>query len=140
MSHFDRNQTRYLAGGGSVLGGITGRHTEGKKAKKDAVNKYGLKKGTLEYDEYVRRRKDRGFIKGSAIGAGVGFGASKGVDAVRGKIISDKARVKGTDLGKDYLRLGKGFRGVKSEADIDKVKDNWKEIGSYAKYIKDMLT
>ena len=138
LRHIDKYQTAYLSGGGSVLGGAVGRYRGGKKAKKEAEEKYGLKKGTLEYDNYVRRGKDRGTIIGAGVGAGLGFGASKGMDYVRGKVVSDKARIKGQDLGHDYLNIGKGFRGL-GEKEIDTIKGNWREVGDYVKAFKDAI-
>lgn len=135
MNHFDRNQSRYLAGGGSVIGGITGRKRSEKIAKKDA-QKYGLKEGTMVYDEFIRRRKDRGTLKGAGVGGALGFGASKGIDLARGKVVADMAKARGQELGKNYLGIGKGFRGIKSSKDINTIMDNWKETGEYVNSLR----
>ena len=142
LSSFNRNQTKFLTAGGSALGAGGGRIISGHRAKKDAEKKYNLKKGTLEYDEYVRRRKDRGTIIGAGLGAGIGASASKGVDWIRGKAIADKARVKygdKLDLGKNYMRIGKSLRGITSEKDIKTVIDNYKETGDYLNSLNKMI-
>lgn len=36
------------------------------------------------------------------------------------------------DLGKDYLGIGKGFRGL-DETKISQIEKNWKESGDYIK-------
>jgi hypothetical protein len=142
LSHFNKHQSQYLSGAGSVAGGVIGRQVEGNRAKKDAVNKYGLKKGTLEYDNYVNSRKNKGTLIGAGIGAGTGFATSKGVDWVRGKVISDKARVKYGDklnLGKDYMSTGKALRGITSEKDIENITNNYKETADYIKGLSKMI-
>ena len=142
LSHFNKHQSHYLSGAGSVIGGAIGRKTEEKKAKKDAVNKYGLKKGTLEYDNYVNSRKNKGTLVGAGIGAGAGFAASKGTDWVRGKVISDKARVKygdKLDLGKNYMATGKALRGITSEKDIENISGNIAETADYLKGLSRMI-
>lgn len=141
LSHFNRHQTTYLAGGGSVAGGLVGRIRSSKKAKKDA-KKYGLKPGTLEYDKFIQSRKDRGTLKGMAIGGGIGALGSKGVDFVRGKVIADKFKAKTgnmVDLGKDYLGIGKGMRGIRSEKDLEIIKNNFVETGDYTKALVDAI-
>lgn len=136
MSHFDRNQTTYLSGAGSILGAGIGTIRAKKKAKKDA-KKYGLKKGTLEYDNFMKSRKREGFLKGAGIGAGIGFGASKGVDTIRGKVIADKMGAKyGINLdknGRNYMKFGKNMRGINSEEQVSKISNNWAEVGDYVK-------
>jgi hypothetical protein len=142
LSHFNKHQSHYLSGAGSVVGGVIGRKTEERKAKKDAVNKYGLKKGTLEYDNYVNSRKNKGTLIGAGIGAGAGFAASKGTDWVRGKVISDKARVKygdKLDLGKNYMATGKALRGITSEKDIENISGNIGETADYLKGLSKMI-
>lgn len=137
LSHIDKYQTHYLAGGGSVLGGTVGSIRGKRKAKKDAVNKYGLKKGTLEYDNYVRSRAREGLIKGAAIGGASGFGLSKGIDTARGKVIADKMAAKyGYQLekpGRNYMKFGKNMRGINSEETVQRITDNWQEVGDFAK-------
>ena len=134
LSHFNQHQTKYLAGGGSILGGTVGSMKSKRKAKKDAINKYGLKKGTLEYDNYIKSRTQDGFIKGTAIGGVLGAGLSKGVDTARGKVIADKLRAgHGFDPGKNYITFGKNMRGIKSEKQVQGIIDNWSEIGDFAK-------
>jgi len=132
LSNFSRYQTTYLTTGGSVLGGLGGGAIESRRAKKDA-KRYGLQEGTLEYDNYIRQRRNQGIIAGAGTGAALGFGGSKATDFARGKIIADRQRAKGMDLGNNYFGLGKTFRGVRSDADIDKVVSNWKELGDYGK-------
>jgi hypothetical protein len=142
LSHFNKHQTEYLSGGGSVIGSLVGREVEGKKAKKAAINKYGLEKGSLEYDNFVRSRKNAGMIKGAATGGLLGAGLSKGIDAARGKVITDKALVKygnKLDLGKNYMSTGKSLRGITSEKDIDTIISNYKETGDYLNGLKNML-
>ena len=136
---FGKYQTSYLTGGSSAIGGLLGRKKAEKQASKDAIQKYGLKKGTLEYDEFMRKRKTAGTIKGAGIGAGIGFGTSKGLDLVRGKAVIDKARMKGQNLGKDYLGVGKGFRGLNGK-DINNVIENWKETGDYLNSLRKSIT
>lgn len=132
LGHFDRNQTTYLATGGSVLGGLAGRFMAGRRAKKKAEDHYGLEPGTLEYDNYIRDAKTRGTIRGAAFGGLAGSAGSKAIDYTRGRIIADKAKYgKGLDLGTNYATIGRGFRGVKSEEDIDRAQRNVEEVIGY---------
>ena len=142
LSHFNKHQTAYLMSAGSGIGAVSGSVMSSRKAKKDAVNKYGLQKGTLDYDNYVRSRRRSGALTGASIGAGLGFGTSKGVDYLRGHAISDKAKVlyKGKlDLGKNYVSIGKSLRGITSEKDVQNIKTNIVETGDYLRSLKNML-
>lgn len=140
LSHFNKYQDVYLTAGGGLVGGVTGRLKAKKRAQKEAKEDYGLRKGTLEYDNYVDRKKKEGTLRGALVGGGLGFASSKGVDTIRGKAIADKARAgHDLDLGKNYMALGKSMRGVKSEEDIEKVKRNFKEVADYGKGIMESL-
>lgn len=140
LSHFNRYQDVYLTAGGSLVGGVTGRLRAKKRAQKEAKENYGLRKGTLEYDNYVDKKKKEGTLKGALVGGGLGFASSKGVDTIRGKAVADKARVgHDLDLGKNYMALGKSMRGIKSEEDIEKIKRNFKEVADYGKGIAKSL-
>lgn len=133
LSHINRHRTEYFTGGGSVAGAVIGDRKAKKNAEKEAEG-YGLKKGTLEYDKYIKSRRHEGAVKGAAIGGALGFGGSKGVDTVRGKVITDKYRAKYGDqieLGNDYMRSGKAFRGITKEEDINNIAKNLNEAGDY---------
>ena len=139
LSHFNRYQDHYLTGGMALAGGMIGRA----RAKHDAKRKarsYRLREGTPEYENYVSRKANEGMLKGAAIGGTVGFGSSKATDAIRGKVIADKAKLSnGLDLGTNYLALGKSMRGIKSEDDIDRIKNNYKEVLSFGKGVINAL-
>lgn len=139
LSHFNRYQDHYLTGGMAIAGGLIGRA----KAKHDAKRKarsYKLREGTPEYENYVSRKTNEGMLKGTALGGAIGFGSSKATDAIRGKVIADKSKLSnGLDLGTNYLALGKSMRGVKSEDDIDRVKNNYKEVLSFGKGVMNAL-
>lgn len=139
LSHFNRYQDHYLTGGMALAGGMIGRA----RAKHDAKRKarsYRLREGTPEYENYVSRKTNEGMLKGAAIGGTVGFGTSKATDAIRGKVIADKAKLSnGLDLGTNYLALGKSMRGIKSEDDIDRIKNNYKEVLSFGKGVINAL-
>ena len=47
--------------------------------------------------------------------------------------------MKGQDLGKDYLGVGKGFRGLNSK-DINNVVENWKETGDCLNSLRKSIT
>lgn len=135
MNHFDKNQTQYLSGAGSILGAGIGAIRSKRKAKKKA-KKYGLKKGTLDYDEFVKNNTREGFLKGAAVGGAVGFGASKGIDAYRGKEIAGKIRQNYGELKNNkinYFKFGKNMRGINSEEQVNNIMNNWKEVSDYAK-------
>lgn len=132
LSHFDRNQTRYISGGGSILGGAIGYRRDRKLAEKEAEER-GYKKGSYEYNDFIRNRSREGFVKGAAVGAGIGYGASRGIDTVRGKILADKIKAKhGIDMKKyinrNYMNFGKNMRGVHSEKMANDVTNRWKEV------------
>ena len=139
LSHFNRYQDHYLTGGMALAGGMIGRA----RAKHDAKRKarsYRLREGTPEYENYVSRKANEGMLKGAAIGGTVGFGSSKATDAIRGKVIADKAKLSnGLDLGTNYLALGKSMRGIKSEDDINRIKNNYKEVLSFGKGVINAL-
>lgn len=139
LSHFNRYQDHYLTGGMALAGGMIGRA----RAKHDAKRKarsYRLREGTPEYENYVSRKTNEGMLKGAAIGGTVGFGSSKATDAIRGKVIADKAKLSnGLNLGTNYLALGKSMRGIKSEDDIDRIKNNYKEVLSFGKGVINAL-
>ena len=139
LSHFNKYQDHYLTGGMALAGGMIGRA----RAKHDAKRKarsYRLREGTPEYENYVSRKANEGMLKGAAIGGTVGFGSSKATDAIRGKVIADKAKLSnGLDLGTNYLALGKSMRGIKSEDDIDRIKNNYKEVLSFGKGVINAL-
>ena len=139
LSHFNKYQDHYLTGGMALAGGMIGRA----RAKHDAKRKarsYRLREGTPEYENYVSRKANEGMLKGAAIGGTVGFGSSKATDAIRGKVIADKAKLSnGLDLGTNDLALGKSMRGIKSEDDIDRIKNNYKEVLSFGKGVINAL-
>lgn len=130
LNTFDKYQTSILSAGGGVVGAGLGRYRARRRAKADA-EKYGLKKGSYEYDNLIRSRTNEGTIKGGIAGGLTGFGLSKGLDAARGKVISDKMRAQGTDLGHNYMGIGKSLRGIHSEETANNIMANWKELGSY---------
>lgn len=136
LSHFDKYQTHYIAGGSSLGGSIIGSAKAKKKAKKDAEN-YGLKKGSLEYDNFLKSRTREGALKGAVIGGGAGYGISKGIDTARGKVIADKMKVKygiGLDKeGRNYMKFGKNMRGINSEKQVETIANNYRELGDFAK-------
>jgi hypothetical protein len=143
LSHFDKYQTSYLTGGGALIGSLSGSLRAKKKAKKEAEES-GLDKDSLAYKHYIKNRTNEGIVKGGLLGAGVGFGASKAKDAALGKVLSDKIRAKhGQDLkpiiGKNYMGFGKAMRGIHSEDKVDKIINNWKEIGDFGKGVYEML-
>ena len=71
-----------------------------------------------------------------------GTGLSKGADWVRGRVITDKAKVRyggKLDFGKDYMSTGKAFRGVTSEKDIDTIAGNIAETKDYLNGLSKMI-
>lgn len=133
LSHFNKYQTTYLTTGGALVGSAIGAY-RGKKAFREAVKKYKLKPGTLQYklakDKYLKGN----IVKGAAIGAGAGALSSLAKDSVVGKVVKDKIKYgHGVNLGNSYRKIGRSFRGIKSEKQINDMAGRWKQLYQWQK-------
>lgn len=128
LSKLGKYQTAISSGVGGIIGGAVGNYIGRKKFKK-AIALNNLKPGTLEYDMAKRHYVTHGTLKGAGIGALAGTGISYGTDAIRGKIVKDKIRNShGISLDTSNRRIGRSFRGIKSEDQLNDYARKWKQL------------